>query len=359
MGVLHAELVRKIKQTTRRLIRSGKINSDQINAIVEEMYPEWLTRISVEVHTYLRATESEILGEIGRQTRAFERRNKRRWKQPLDQLKIMICIAEESADSLVDEWNKEHLDDPYTFGALNHLFVKSLLLSREIICLIEGGFADGALGRWRTLHETAATASFIAQNDELTAERFIAGFSFKSKKAMLQINEYAERAGLNPFSDEELQAANEECDELKKRLGEGLEDDWGWARVALGVKSKPNLFDIERETALDHWRPRYRWSSQNVHSGYRPPLSSLGMAESQVSAHLTGASNGGMVDPIHMTAISLSIAASSFLGRWPNTDRLVASIILNEISVDIGPLASQVEAASARRAMRRATKGDT
>lgn len=355
MDVLHAQLERAVK----RLVKSGKIGTDHINAVVEEMYPEWLAGISEEIHTHLRASANEILGEVGRQTKAFERRNKRRWKRPLDQLKIMVHITEESADSLVDEWNKKHLDDPYTFCALNHLCAKSLLLSREIVCLIEGGFADGALGRWRTLHETAATASFIAQHDELTAEKFIASFAFKSKKAMSQTNEYAERARLTSFSDEELQAAKEECDELEARLGEGLGDDWGWARTALGVKSKPNLFDIERETALDHWRPRYRWSSQNVHSGYRPPFSSLGMAESQVAAHLTGPSNSGMVDPIHMTSISLLIAGSSFLGRWPNTDRLVASSILKRISGDIGPIALWVEADSARRAMHRAAKGGT
>jgi hypothetical protein len=76
------------------------------------------------------------------------------------------------------------------------------------------------------------------------------------------------------------------------------------------------------------------------------------MAEAKEMLHLTGQSNSGMVDPLQMTAISLLIVATSFLARWPNTDRLVTARILDRISRDIGPLALRVEADTARRAKR-------
>lgn len=349
-------LQRKLEKKIRQLAKSKELSPDELNALVEENYREWINHVARAVHEDLQRRSKEMLAEEGRNTRDFERRNKRRWKLPLDQLKVMIRIVEESAEGLVAEWNKKHKDDPYTFGALNHLCVRSLMLAREIICLIEGGFADGALGRWRSLHETAVAACFIAEHDELTAERFMASFICKSKKAMLQVNEYAERANLDPFSDKDIRAAEKECRELEERLGKGLGDDFGWAREALSAKGKPTLFDLEQATGLDHWRPRYRWSSQNIHSGYRPPFSSLGMAEAKAMLHLTGQSNSGMVDPIHMTAISLLVAATSFLTRWPNADRLVTARILDQISQDIGPLAMKVEANSARRAERRIAK---
>lgn len=349
-------LQRKLEKTIRQLAKSNELSPDELDALVEESYRGWINHVARAVHEDLQRRSKEMLAEEGRNTRDFERRNKRRWKPPLDQLKVMIRIVEESAEGLVAEWNKKHKDDPYTFGALNHLCVRSLMLTREIICLIEGGFADGALGRWRSLHETAVAACFIAEHDELTAERFMASFTCKSKKAMLQFNEYAERANLDPFGDKDIRAAEKECRELEERLGKGLGDDFGWAREALGAKGKPTLFDLEQAAGLDHWRPRYRWSSQSIHSGYRPPFSSLGMAEAKAMLHLTGQSNSGMVDPIHMTAISLLVAATSFLTRWPNADRLVAARILDQISRDIGPLAMKVEANSARRAERRIAK---
>lgn len=346
-------LQRKLERMLTRLAKSKGLSSDQIDALVENGYRDWIGEMTGVIHDDLQKRAKEMLAEEGHNNREFERRNKRRWKRPLDQLKVMVRIVEESAGSLVNEWNKKHKNDPYTFGALNHLCVRSLMLTREIICLIEGGFADGALGRWRSLHETAVSACFIAEQDELTAERFVASFTFKSRKAMLQLNEYAERANLEPFSDNDIQTAEKECRDLEARLGKWLAEDFGWARGALNATKKPTLLDLEQATGLDHWRPRYRWSSQNIHSGYRPPFSSLGMAEAKAMLHLTGQSNSGMVDPIHMTAISLLIAANSFLTRWPNADRLVATRILDRISRDIGPLAMKVEAESARRAKRR------
>ena len=68
---------------------------------------------------------------------------------------------------------------------------------------------------------------------------------------------------------------------------------------------------------------------------------------------MTGHSNSGMVDPIRMTEISLIVTATSSLARWPNADRLLDTRILDPISRDIGPLATKVEAGSARRAERR------
>lgn len=352
MEILH----RTLERTIASLSKAKGLGTDQVDALVEDSYRSWIEDLADVIHTELQESSKGMLAEEGRHAKEFERRNRRRWKLPLDQLKIMVSIVEESAEGLVAEWNKKHRDDPYTFGALNHLCVRSLMLTREIVCLIEGGFADGALGKWRSLHETAVSACFIAAHDERTAEKFMASFTFKSKKAMMQCNEYAERANLEPFSDLDMQAADKGCRELELRLGTGLGDDFGWARETLNTKAKTTLLDLERNTGLDHWRPRYRWSSQNVHAGYRPPFSSLGMAEANAPMHLTGQSNSGMVDPIHMTAISLLITASSFLTRWSNVDRLVVTRILDRISRDIGPLAVKVEANSARRAKRRASE---
>ncbi|MCD9026607.1 DUF5677 domain-containing protein [Luteimonas sp. BDR2-5] len=353
MDTLHRELVKVIEGLAKQAKRKG-LSDDQLEQVVEREYPRWLEEMSQILGAELQARSKEMLAEEKANARGFENRNKRRWKLPLDQLRVMIRVIEESAESLVVEWNDEHRDDPCTFAALNNLCVKSLLLAREIICLIEGGFADGALARWRTLHETAVIAFFVAHHDELTAERYIASFSFKAKSAMHQMNQYADRSGLGKFSDQELEQAERDCSAMQERLGKGLGEDYGWAREALGKeKGKVTLVDIERDTGLDHWRPRVRWSSQNVHAGYRPPLASLGMSEAELEGHLTGASNSGMVDPIHMTAISLHTAGVAFLTTWPNADRLVVASIVGRISQDIGPLAMDVEAKSAKRAKAR------
>lgn len=222
-------LERKLKRLLSRLAKSKELTPPQIDALAQERYRAWINEISKIIHENLERGAKEMLAIEGKSIRAFERRNKKRWKQPIDQLKIMVRIAEESAAGLVEEWNKKHLDDPYTFGALNHLCVRSLALTREIICLIEGGFADGALGRWRALHEAAVAACFLAQSNELTAEKFLASFTFKSKNAMAQLNHYAERANLESFEDEDIRAVEIQCRELEHDL---VKD---WVRIMDGL----------------------------------------------------------------------------------------------------------------------------
>lgn len=343
-----------LEQTLGSLELPEGLTEEQLDRLIAEMSDEWMQSVSKDLYDELMGRSSEMLTEDRRDVSAFERRNRRRWKRPVDLLRVMVRIVQETISTPFTEGDVGE-NDRCSFDALNRLCVRSLMVTREVICLVEGGFADGALGRWRSLHELAVSAAFIAQHGEETAERFIAAFSFASKKAMLQLNNYATRANLDPFSVAEVQAAAEVCEKIETRLGKGLGDDYGWARHALGfeLNRKPHLLHLEEDTGLDHWRPRYRWASQNVHSSYAPPMASLGMAESKTEAYLVGQSNSGMVDPLQMSAISLLIAATSFLGRFPNADRIIIGRVLQRISDQVGDVALAAEAQSAARAASR------
>ena len=328
------------------------LSDEEIHSLVQEKILEGVGLLSAEVYTSLTNDAPDMLKEERAQAVAFERRNRGRWKKPLDLLKIMVRVVQESGEGLCQEWAVEPDNREQLFSALNRLFVKALVITREAICLMEAGFADGALARWRSLHEVAVIASFLSKFGEQAAARYIASFTFASRSAMKNINEYAHRAGMKQYSAKELSAADDRCNELDSLFGKGIDKDYGWARDALGVAhdARVTFFSIEQAVALDHWRPRYRWASQNVHSNYSPPRSSLGMVEAKEEIHLVGPSNSGMVDPLHMTAISLGIVASAFLSTWPNMDRLVVLNFLSRISEEIGPVALEVEAKSARRA---------
>lgn len=354
MSTLHNSVMDALAQLEQQAKEEG-LDAEQTEKLLQGKYEEMVTVVATSVRADLEEKAPDMLKFEKAQARAFEVRNRRRWKLPLDQLRVMIKIIEETAQLLSEEGDTEATASPHLFNALNSLCARALLLTREILCLIEGGFADGALGRWRTLHEAAVIAVFLAGHDDLTAERYLTSFQFASRRAMDQLNEVAERANLEPFSEEELQTASNACNSAKERLGDGLGEDYGWAREALGKskRDRVKLADLEVSTGLDHWGPRVRWSSQNVHGAYRPPLASLGMSEARTEVLLAGQSNSGMVDPINMTAISLQLVATSFLTIWPNTDRLVAMRITGAICDEIGHVALAVERKSAARAAAR------
>jgi hypothetical protein len=54
-------------------------------------------------------------------------------------------------------------------------------------------------------------------------------------------------------------------------------------------------------------------------------------------------SNSGMVDPLHMTAITLTHVTVSLLLSRPNIDRTICAKVLMALSDDVGAAAIKVE----------------
>jgi hypothetical protein len=280
----------------------------------------------------------------------FERRNYRRWKKPLDLLELLWIISEEVGGKFNQiERPAAVAAKDYQFEALVSLHARSLLIAREILCLLYGGYPDGALSRWRSLHELTVTAVFLKTQDQEVSHRYLAGFQFASLRAATQLNEHAERANMKPFTGPEIKAMEAQCDAFEARFGKEMHNEYGWASAAL-KNPKPNFAQLEKAVSLDHWRPRYRWASQHTHGGYRPALSMLGTAESAQPVHLVGQSNSGFTDPIHMTAISLNNATSALLTIRPTVDDIIFLQLISNLSDEIGNVASTVEKESFAKA---------
>ena len=60
---------------------------------------------------------------------------------------------------------------PQTFDLLIKLHARACQITEEVICLLGGGFADGAMARWRSIHEISAV-SLIEEHGEGLAERY-------------------------------------------------------------------------------------------------------------------------------------------------------------------------------------------
>ena len=56
-------------------------------------------------------------------------------------------------------------------------------MADEIICLLENGFADGAMARWRTLHEIAIVAIVLSKHGEDIAQGYLDHQAVESKRA--------------------------------------------------------------------------------------------------------------------------------------------------------------------------------
>lgn len=289
------------------------------------------------------------IGAESRLRKGFERRNQTRWGPAFDLLEMMLVCSGEHAGAVSGLYGQKAADlNDVSFPAIKHLHAKSVLIGREVLHLCRGGYPDGALARWRSLHEAAATAMFLNEHRDVAA-RYLASFDFKACKAAEQMNRYAGRANLQPFSDPELERMRLRRD--AHGITDNLASDYEWARPALDIspKRQVNFADIELAIGLDHWRPRYRWASQHTHAPYRPLQNSLGEAESQSPVFLVGPSNSGMVDPLQMTAISLTVADAAFFNLYPDLDRTIGLQVQLLAADEIGPLALGLQNRSLER----------
>lgn len=258
-----------------------------------------------------------------RQRAGFAKRLHARWKAPLESLKMLLTMTRELGASINDEVrNSPDHNCKNLIEVLTRCHARSCQITEEILCFLAAGYADGAMARWRTLHEVAVVALFIAERGESMAERYILYQAVESSKAMRVYQQCCERLGEKPFELNEMQALENEVENLKSKFGKEFGNEYGWAAQDLNI-SKPTFRNIEEAVKIDHLRPYYKMACHNVHAGPRGIFFKLGL-DSQSAILLAGASNAGLADPGQSTAISIGQISTTLHILHPTLDHLVA-----------------------------------
>lgn len=314
------------RSITEAVVDRFGIEEDDSDAFVEkfmELFEDIKEDCEASNLQSFKDTAPSALSEIREASAGFEARNFERWKPSFDHLEMMWSVSQEMGEmhgkSIKAEGGKDA--DP-VMAALASIFPRALLVVQEIICLLKGGFPDGALARWRTLHELSVTAAYIAKHGEVAAVPYLVSFHFAARRAAHQMNEHSEQAQITKFSDIELQEFDAHCSAAEQILGRVIEKDRDGEWPAI-TQSHKNFAALEKDVGLDHWRPRYKWASTHTHAHFRPMDKLLGMQDGDKALYLIGASNSGFVDPFQMTAITLSQITMTYLFHGVNVDRIV------------------------------------
>ncbi len=254
------------------------------------------------------------------------------WGKPLDYLEFLVSLAKEFGDLINEKCREEgKAESSNLIEALTRLFARICQVSSEVLTLLKNGFADGAMARWRTVHELFVVSSFIRDNGEEIAERYFFHNDVESFKAAIQYQKYCKALGYKRLSKKELKNLTDSYESAIARYGSGFKVSYGWAVPAL-KNPRPTFATIEESVELDHFRPLFKLASQNVHGGPKGILNRLGMFEGRFL--LTGPSDIGLGDPGINTAISLSQAASNLFDLVSTLDCLIWMKSLRIISLD-------------------------
>lgn len=292
-----------------------EITPDDLAAI-DHRVDDVLEAFSVAVPRLLNDAAEHVLKTFVKRWPAQKRRERkrsapfvtrlnRRWFKPLDGLAMLLTICREFGLSINEKLRTRPDARPATIDVLTRLHARSCQTADEVLTLLRHGFADGAMARWRTMHEIAVTANFILESGELIAERYVAYQLVESRFATRQYKEYEQRLAVQLVDNRAMDDLEQRYQELLTQYGPAFAKQYGWALPRFPDKKDIQFFDLELAVGTDHWRPYYRLAGHNIHANPRGAFYKLGLFDDE-KILLAGPSNFGLSDPGQSAAISLT-----------------------------------------------------
>lgn len=311
---------------------------------LSDSLPEFISEMTMRgVEIMLTSMKRRWPKESRAQKRDMDRFRKNlnaRWGLGLERLKMLCTISRELGSGINGALRPQGGGErPQTFDLLIRLHARACQITEEIICLLSNGFADGAMARWRTVHEIAAVACLLDEYGEDLAERYRMHEVVEARKAARQYKRFEAQLSVVPMDDETIEEIEGDYKAAIAKFGAAFSNNYGWAAVALN-KENPTIADIQAAAKIHHLSPYYRLASHNVHANPKGVMHKLGLMGGS-TVLLAGPSNAGLADPTHSTAISLMVISVILIKLQPTLDNAVTGRVMEESTDEIGALVQE------------------
>jgi len=338
---LYDELGESIHRTTMRLVRKRLKTAtsvedaerimDAATSALKESLPKTLGDGALRIADSLDRRRKSLIRDRREREAGFERRLQRTWGEGFDRLEAHLHAFLEFGEMYYkDGLDADEPPTPALFKALSELHARGCRVGGEIVRLMRAGFADGAHARWRTLHEIAVVAQFLAKHGNAMAERYLLHDAVRACRAAERYAQHSATLGFEAIPIAELQELQSRRDDLIARYGKPFGTDFGWAAEQV-QQGNPGLAHLETDIDLAHWRPFFGWASDPVHAGPGGlrPLGADGHGRDYL---LAGPSNAGLFDPGQYTALSMGQVLSALVAhRKENMTYLAMYMAFNEL----------------------------
>jgi hypothetical protein len=313
----------------------AEVFDKDITERIEQAIPIIIDDLSPRIFSRLKRDATGILKSNLKEKKAFEKNLFKQWGKALSLLQLFINIALEAGNDFNNEFRDNAVkENDYVFEVLTRLHARACQVASEILVLLKSGYADGAHARWRCLHEIAVVSFFMSSNNNEVAERYILHEGVESYKAAECYQNYCEKIGYEPLTDDELKEISSTKDNLLKRYGNSYNQEYGWAEIVLN-KKRPTFRDIEEYVGLEYLRPFYKMACHNIHANPKGVFFKLGLYPAGDEILLAGPSNLGLSDPGQGTALSLLQVTVCLLTSKTTIDGLIICDILKRLQEGI------------------------
>lgn len=259
----------------------------------------------------------------------FTRRVIHIWNNPLFHLESFISISKDVLGLFLSDVIPEQ--DFELHDVIRRMHGRACLVSEEVLLLLKNGYADGAMSRWRSLHEINVMTKFIHKNGNKMAQRYIDYEAIESKQILDKYILHEKKLRLSPMSSEEIREIEKEVEIQIEHYGKDFSDINGWAREVF-PKKNISIARIEKEVNLEHMRPYYQMACHSIHAGIKGIRFQLGLVTYDRDHILTGQTDMGLADPGILTVFSLN-----------NMNKMILKYIEQEKSLQVGTLLDSLE----------------
>lgn len=260
-----------------------------------ELLKDTVAQGSGDLFKDLKARWPQVEAQNRHDMVGFQQRLEARWGEAFNHIRMLRHFSLEVGYERQQRLNRSRAKHPKLLPhLLLRLHARAVQVVGEVLALMEAGYADGAMARWRTLHEITVVALVLGDGGEDLATRFIAHEAVgRLQAARLHQATCAARQEA-PIPDAEFTALEAEQQAAIDLYGQPFKKEYGWAADYIG-NVDPKFNQLEDAADRASHRPEYKLASYNIHAGSRGLFFKLGTLDG--SGFMAGSSDAGFSSP--------------------------------------------------------------
>jgi Family of unknown function (DUF5677) len=349
--ILEATLSSILPQNSKVNISFGDEESKEISQKTQELTEVLSDAMSRTIRKMQKSNSRDFMKRWPAEDRLlkneqhnFSFRLDGRWGKALSLLRLMLHLSRELGSMYTDKHSKSRSKKTLYFRrAIVPIHVRACQVLDEIICLLQNGFADGALARWRTLHELSIVAQLLEEGPDDLSRRYNAHQIVVRKK---EIDDARLRFGgrLTSLQRGIVDDVESEYAASLLEFGANFRHMYGWASEYLS-KNSPTFDDLQKKVSDGPVHENYKQACYSVHAS--TPATFFGLTTPYGDGLVVGASNYGLNIPGIAAAFSIVRVDAVLAGKRSEIiDLVIIGSLLdirNKVAKEFLSVATQID----------------
>lgn len=251
-----------------------------------------------------------------------------RWHEAFDAYEIALNYCRFVGLSLYNkEKDEAYKNHDFKFRALSVLHANACIAAHSILLLLQHGFAQEALNKWRSMFEMSCFALLIQRGDQDLAERFVLHAHIEDAK-MMELEEAELKASGQPYDEELFHSVYAQRDVLLAKYGNSYNGPYGWA-VAVTKNKSPKITDIVAVAGFNQYLSQHKTASISLHGSFNTTYNIS--TPPSVPTRLWGPSSHGVAHAGELALLMLMLCTVNFQNLRQSRETYIAMEVMGSL----------------------------